>query len=182
MPNRPFAPRSKNSLLVVVLASICVYSTASNAQDELGAGIVKLQESLNVIVGDGSFDQVDEEYCRGVLWTSNVTDKQEIEDRLSRLSDKDFGVMNLTGQIQSYQEKRSEFLFLYNLALDREGTVELPRELYPDADQFSSACSIIVRQQMEDPEFAQIAESARSQASFSVISDLLYELLRERAR
>jgi len=182
LPNFFCAAKSKLWRSVVGSASCFAFSTGAIAQEELAANIAKLQGGLDVIVGDGNFDLADEEFCRGVLWTSYVTDKREIEDRLGNLSDNDFGVMNLTGQIQSYEEKRSEFLFLYKRALDRDGSVQHPPELNPDADQFTSACSFIVGQQMEDPEFAKTAESARSQASFGVISDLLYRLLQERGQ
>lgn len=150
------------------------------AQDDLADGIARQQGALSQIVGDGTFDLADEEFCRNVLWTDFILLDESNKENLSGLTNENFGVMNLTAQIQKSLDRQAQYLFLYQMALDRQSSVGHPSELSPDADQFASACSLIVQKQMEDPSTADAAESARRQASSSAISNLLYQLLEER--
>lgn len=150
------------------------------AQDDLADGITRLQGALDQIVGDGTFDLADEEFCRNVLWTDFILLDESNKEKLSDLTDENYGVMTLTAQIQKSLDRQAQYMFLYQLALDRQSSVGHPSELSPDADQFASACSLLVQKQMEDPASADAAESARSTASFGAISNLLYQLLKER--
>jgi len=168
--------------VLFVLMSNLTSTNRALAQDDLADGTARLQSSLDTIVGDGAFDLADEEFCRGVLWTNFILLDKPIQDKLIGFTDENFGVMNLTSLIQKSLDRYAQYLFLYELAMDRDSSIGHPRELSPDVDQFASACSLIVQEQMEDPDVADSAESARSQATFSAINKLLYQLLEERRK
>lgn len=159
---------------------ISFFATTTFANDDLEAGILRLEQSLNTLIGNGGFDSDDEEFCRSVLWTSFVLRTREIEERLGSLTE-NAAVPNMTSQIQRSLELQTHYQFLYKLALDRQSSVGHPREMNPEVNQYDHACSMIVKSMMKDPEYADFAESARGQAAYSIISNLLYHKLRDHA-
>lgn len=165
---------SKSSLALMLTSLMGVLFTLPsivNAQDLWQSTIERMQNGLDLLVGDGVFDSADEDICLNALGNS-AYQKQEVmigavEGELSDVSAR----IRLGTLTISAIDDRMLSLHLRDVVEDRREVPAFERLSTEETERLSLACSVIVKGLLEDSS-AEVVLKARTRAERWVLSEL----------